>query len=169
MRMFKPQKRRSVSSNFLSFATNGFFALVVFIHIASAQDEARVAATWQVVKYDIVATLPQNETDRNLTVKAKIDAKNASSRPAATMTLRIGAAATVSGVSVSGAVAEFSKREEKTVAGSIQQIVVRMPTVQPGGTVAVTVDYKFNVKDNSGLGALSATGSQFLPQSFWYP
>jgi len=169
MRMFKSQKPKAVRSNFLSFVINGFIVLVVFAHIASAQDETRVAATWQVVTYDIAATLPQNETDRDLTVKAKIDGKNASSRPAATMTLRLGAAANVSGVSVNGAAAEFSKREEKTVAGSLQQIVVRMPSVQPGGTVAITVDYKFNVKDNSGLGALSATGSQFLPQSFWYP
>src|SRR5687768_14424268 len=103
MRMFKSQKPKAVRSNFLSFVVNGFIALAVFAHSAAAQDETRVAATWQVVKYDIAATLPQNETDRDLAVKAKIDAKNASSRPAATMTLRLGAAANVSGVSVNGA------------------------------------------------------------------
>lgn len=35
--------------------------------------------------------------------------------------------------------------------------------------MTVSVDYKLNVKENSGLNALSPAGSQFLPLSFWYP
>ena len=84
-------------------------------------------------------------------------------------TLRIGTAADVTAVAVNGAANEFTKGEEKTGTGSLQRLVVRMPTVAPGGTVAVTVDYKLNVKDNSGLAAISSAGSQFLPLGYWYP
>ncbi|NMS37757.1 hypothetical protein, partial [Vibrio parahaemolyticus] len=44
-----------------------------------------------------------------------------------------------------------------------------MAPIQPGGSIEAAVEYKFQVKDNSGLAALSPIGSQFLPLSFWYP
>jgi tetratricopeptide (TPR) repeat protein len=134
-----------------------------------AQDDTRVSATWKVQRYDIAAMLPQSETDRSLTVKAKVEATNVTSRPASTMTLRISPDAAVSGVTVNGATTDFSKREEKLGTGSLQQIVVRMPSVAANGTTSVEVNYKFTVKDNSGLAALSPSSSQFLPLSFWYP
>lgn len=143
--------------------------LVILSTSLSAQDDTRVSATWQVAKYDIAVTVPQSETDRSITAKAKVDAKNVSSRPASTMTLRISPTAEVSAVTVNGSANEFSKREEKTGTGSLQQIVVRMPSVAPGGTASVVVDYKLTVKDNSGLNAVSPSGSQFLPLSYWYP
>ena len=133
------------------------------------QDDTRVSATWQVQKYDIAVTVPQTDTDRNVNIKAKVDARNASARPASTMTLRISPSADISAVTVNGTSSEFSKREEKVGTGSLQQILVRMPAVAPGGTVAVEVTYRLNVKDNSGLAAISSTGSQFLPLSYWYP
>src|SRR5690349_1453470 len=142
---------------------------LLFVIPAVGQDDTRVSATWQVQKYDIAATVPQSETDRNLAVKAKVEARNASARPASTMTLRISPAADISAVTINGTASEFSKREEKTGTGSLQQIVVRMPSVAPSGTVAVEVTYRLNVKDNSGLAAISSTGSQFLPLSYWYP
>jgi hypothetical protein len=149
----------------------GLIAILTLMLCATlaAQDDTRVSATWQVQKYDITATVPQSETDRNLSVKAKVDARNASSRPASTMTLRISPAADISAVTVNGAASEFSKREEKTGTGSLQQLVVRMPSVAPNGNVAVEVAYRLAVKDNSGLAAISSTGSQFLPLSYWYP
>ena len=55
---------------FLTFSFFFLNSLVCF-----AQDETRVSATWQVIKYDITATLPQTETDRSLTAKAKLDLK----------------------------------------------------------------------------------------------
>ena len=143
-----------------------FFSLASFVY---AQDETRVSATWQVLKYDITATLPQTEADRNLTSKAKLDLKNVSARPASTLTLRISPAAEVSSVSVNGTAADFTKGEEKLGSGTLQRIVIRVPATQPGGTFAATVDYKLTVKDNSGLNAISPVGSQFLPLSFWYP
>src|SRR5688572_23784355 len=76
---------------------------------ASAQDDTRISATWQVVKYDITATVPQAENDRNLVAKAKLDLKNISARPATTITLRISPSAEVSNVTVNGTVATFTK------------------------------------------------------------
>ena len=146
------------------------FLLFTFTLPGFGQTDARISATWQVQKYDMNATLPQADTDRNLVVKAKIDIKNVSGSPASTLTLRIGSSAEVTAVNINGSTVDFTKGEEKiNSATSLQRIVLRIPSVQPNGTVSVTVDYKFNVKDNSGLNAISPVGSQFLPTSFWYP
>lgn len=147
-------------------------ALVIYISGLSifAQDDTRPTATWQVQKYDIAASLPQTESDRNLTVKARLDIRNVSARPASTLTLRIGSSAEITAVNVGGTTIDFSKAEEQiNSATSLQRIVLRIPSVQPNGSVSVAVDYKFNVKDNSGLAAISPAGAQFLPTSFWYP
>ena len=146
-----------------------FFPLLILTSVVSAQVDTRVTATWQVVKYDITATLPQVDTDRNLSAKAKLDLKNISALPASTLTLRISPSAEVASASVNGTSADFTKGEEKLGTGTLQKIVVRIPSVQPGGTMTATVDYKIAVKDNSGLNAISQAGSQFLPLSFWYP
>ncbi len=152
---------------------NSVFAVMLFSAAAMtafAQDDTRPSATWQVQKYDISATLPQNEGDRNLTAKAKLDLKNVSSRPASTLTLRITSAAEVAAAAVNGSTVDVQKAEEKVSSSvSLQRLVIRMPSVAANGTVAVTIDYKINVKENSGVAALSATGAQFLPSSFWYP
>lgn len=153
----------------LNFRTLFAFLLFPFVFAIHAQDDTRISATWQVQKYDISATLPQSDADRNLTVKAKLDIKNVSSRPPSTLTLRISPDATVSAVAINGANVDFSKGEEKIGAGSLQRIVIRIPPVQPNGTIAATVDYKLNIKENSGINAISPVGSQFLPLSFWYP
>ena len=114
--------------------------------------------------------MPQTETDRNLTVKVVLSLKNVSSGAASTLSLRINSSAEISAVSVNGATTEFSKREEKINANSsFQKIVIRVPSTQPNQTLSATLDYKLNVKENSGLNALSPVGSQFLPLSFWYP
>ena len=130
------------------------FFLLTFSILVPAQDAA-IAATWQVQKYDIAATLPQSETDRDLTAKAKLEIKNVSTRPASTLTLRISPSAAVSAINVNGSNVDFTKGEEKIGTGSLQRVVVRMPAVQPGGSMAVTVDYKLNVKENSGVSSLS--------------
>ena len=142
--------------------------LIFFGHLF-AQDDTRLQATWQVAKYDLKATLPQTDTDRKLTVKAKLDLKNVSPRPASTLTLRISTSAEVTAVTANGATADFTKSEEKLGAGSLQKIVIRIPAVAAGGSLTATVDYALTVKDNSGLNAISPAGSQFLPLSFWYP
>ncbi|MBC7900943.1 MAG: hypothetical protein H7070_12930 [Saprospiraceae bacterium] len=149
---------------------NSVITLAFFIAPAFAQDEARISATWQVQKYDITASLPQNETDRSMTVKAKIDLKNVSARPASTLTLRIGSSAEISAVNINGSAVDFTKGEEKVnSATSLQRVVIRIPSVQSQGNLSAVVDYKLTVKENSGLSAVSPAGSQFLPTSFWYP
>lgn len=146
------------------------FLLFTFAFSTFAQDETHASKTWEVQKYDITATLPQAETDRSLTAKAVLNLKNVSSRPASTLTLRISPSAEVSAVKVNDATADFTKAEEKIGSlGSLQRIVVRVPATQPNTNLNVSVDYKLNVKENSGLSALSPVGSQFLPLSFWYP
>ncbi|MCC6330133.1 MAG: tetratricopeptide repeat protein [Acidobacteria bacterium] len=152
---------------------NRFFSTAVLLFSAAAvfgQDDTRPTATWQVQKYEISATLPPADSDRKVTVRAKIDVKNVSVRPAATLTLRIASNAEVTAVKVGETAAEPAKSEEKVNATTnLQRLVLRLPSVQPNGTVSATVDYKFAVKDNTGISALSPMGAQFLPTSFWYP
>ncbi len=146
------------------------FLLLLLAGVIRAQDDTRVSATWQVARYDLTATLPQqSDTDRNLTVRAKLDLKNVSSRPASTLTLRISPSAEVASVSVNGTTADFSKASEKVGTGSLQRIAIRLPSVPPDGVLSATVDYKLNVKENSGLNVISPAVSQFLPLSYWYP
>lgn len=146
------------------------FLILVFSFSVFAQDDSRTLLTWQVQKYDVTATLPQTDADRNLTAKAVLTLKNISSSAASSLTLRISKDATVSAVTIGGATADFTKREEKISATeNLQKISIRVPSVSPNASLTATVDYKLNVKENSGLNALSAVGSQFLPLSFWYP
>ena len=148
-----------------------FLSLFVFgVQFAASQDETRATATWQVQKYDINVTLPPNETDRSIVSKASLVVKNIASQPATTLSFRISPNAEVTAVTVNSAPAEFTKREERIgTTGSLQRLSVRVPSVASGATANLTVDYKLNVKDNSGLAALSPSGSMFLPLSFWYP
>jgi hypothetical protein len=41
--------------------------------------------------------------------------------------------------------------------------------VPPNQSVTATVEYRLPVGDNAGSAAISPVGSQFLPQSMWYP
>ena len=41
--------------------------------------------------------------------------------------------------------------------------------VAPGASINVGLDYRLPVAENTGLTALSPTGSQFLPLSYWHP
>lgn len=147
-----------------------FFAFLLFAFTAFAQDESRASKTWAVQKYDLTATLPQAETDRNLTARAVLNLRNVSGKSASTLTLRISPNAEVTSVKVNDAAADFAKKEEKIGSGGIlQRIVVSVPAVGANANLTVAVDYKLNVKENSGLNALTPIGSQFLPLAFWYP
>src|ERR1041385_1432254 len=89
--------------------------------VGVAQDDTRAVATWQVQKYDIVANLPAADTDRSLTAKATLTVKNVSSAPASTLSLRISPNAEITTVTINGASADFTKREETVGAnGSVQ-------------------------------------------------
>ena len=142
----------------------------VLASVSLAQDDVRPTATWQVQKYDISATLPSSDTDRGVVIKADLNVKNISSSPASTLSLRINQAAEITGVTVNGATADFTKREEKVgTSGSLQRIAIRVPSTAAGATLTAVVDYKLTIKDNSGVGSISPAGSSFLPLSYWYP
>ena len=141
-----------------------FFANPIY-----AQNESRASKTWEVQKYDITASLPQNETDRNLTARAVLNLKNVSGSAGSRLTLRISPNAEVSAVKVNDTTVDFSKGEEKIGNNTLQRILVSLPSIQLNQTFSVAVDYKLNVKENSGLNSLSPIGSQFLPLSYWYP
>jgi tetratricopeptide (TPR) repeat protein len=145
------------------------FVATVALHVA-AQDDTRASATWQVQKYDIVANLPTSDSDRSLIAKATLTIKNISSSPASTLSLRISPGAEITAITINGATADFSKREEPIGAiGSLQRASIRIPAVAPGSTATAVVDYKLTLKDNTGLGSLSPVGATFLPLSYWYP
>ncbi len=144
--------------------------LFAFAGFCFGQGDSRPSITWQVQKYEITVTLPQSEADRAIAVKARLDVKNVSSRPASTLTLRIGSSAEITSVKVGDSAIEPSKAEEKVGASvSLQRLVLRVPSVQPNASLSAIIDYKFSVKDNTGISAVSPLGTQFLPTSFWYP
>jgi hypothetical protein len=143
---------------------------VISAQLVLSQDDTRASATWLVQKYDIAVTIPASEADRTLTSRANLSVKNISSVPAATLSMRISQNADISGITFNGAAAEFTKREEKVGAsGSLQRITVRVPSVAPGAAANVSVDYKLNIKENSGMSSISPLSSSFLPLSYWYP
>lgn len=148
--------------------------LLLFIVCGSSSTvfaQGRIALTWEVVKYDITATLPSDfKAGRELDVAATLTVKNVSQSAASTLSLRISDRATVSSVTAGGATADFRSSPETTGgARPLQRTVVSLPPVAAGQTVEVKVVYKLAVSENDGLAALSASGSQFLPFSFWYP
>ena len=70
--------------NYFRITILNFTVGLIFSTISFAQTDTRPSATWQVQKYDISATLPQDEKDRSLTVKAVLTLMNVSSAPAMT-------------------------------------------------------------------------------------
>ncbi|MGI8543770.1 MAG: hypothetical protein ACR2MD_09880 [Aridibacter sp.] len=146
-----------------------FITLLICLS-ATLINSQNLSSTWEVQKYDITATLPQNFADRDLDVKANLNLKNVSGQAFSRLTLRISDQAAVSSVRVNNAAADF-KNEKESIGGKggLQKILINIPTVQPKAAFSVAVNYKLKVKENSGLNALSPIGSQFLPMSFWYP
>lgn len=152
------------------FQTAIFFTILLFTQSIFAQDDSRASITWQMQKYDITATLPTSETDRNLTIKAVLNLKNVSSSTASRLTLRLSEKAEIADVKVNNTTADFTKGLEKIDASrNLQRTIVRLPSVAPNGMVSVEVNYKLKVDENSGLNTVSPVGSQFLPLAFWYP
>ncbi len=156
----------------MQILNRAIFAFLFFILAVSilAQDDTRSAITWQVQKYDVVATIPAGERDRSLSAKAVISLKNVSGKPASTLTLRIGTTAVVSGIKINDSAVEFTKSEEKINATTnLQRNVIRVASVPAGTIITATVDYNIGLKDNSSLNTITPSGTQFLPLSFWYP
>ena len=146
------------------------FAVLLFAFPFTAFAQTGGSATWQVQKYDLSVTLPQDDKTRSVAVKSIINLKNVSGSPAGTLTLRISTVAEVAAVRINDSAADFAKSEEKiNSATSLQRIALRFGSVAPGSVLTATVEYKINLKENTALISISPNGSQFLPLSFWYP
>ncbi len=143
--------------------------VLLFAATGLAQTDTRSSKTWEVMKYDLAVTLPATENERSAGIRATLNLKNVSGSSASSLTLRISQKAEVSSVKLAGSQSDFTKNEEKLGTGSLQRIVMRGLSVQPGGTTSVEVNYSLKVEDNSGLSTLTPYSSQFLPLSFWYP
>jgi hypothetical protein len=144
--------------------------LLLFVISAASVAAQSPSATWQVTKYDLNVSLPTTDNGRSAMIRATLAARNVSSGPATSLTLRISPTADITAVSVNGATVEPAKSEEKTAGGlALQRVALRIPSVAPNGEVTATVDYKLTVKENSALATISPAGGAFLPLSFWYP
>jgi len=132
--------------------------------IARPQDETRAA--WQATNFDITVAAPNAE--RALNARATISVRNVGGTAGTTLSLRINPKAEIKSVTVGSASASYQSRPETR--GNSQRVTITLPTAAPSGqTVTATVDYRLPVGDNTGLNAISPVGSQFLPQSMWYP
>jgi hypothetical protein len=138
--------------------------VIGFVIPTLAQDEARAA--WQIAKFDITVATPGSE--RALSAQATLLARNVGGGAGSTLTLRLNSKAEIKSVTVGSVTATFNLRPEAR--GNAQRITINLPSSVPaGGNVTVMVDYKLPISDNTGVAAISALESQFLPQSMWYP
>ena len=138
--------------------------VIVLSATSAAQEEAR--ALWQITHFDITATpLP---AERALSAIAVLAARNVGKGAGTSFTFRINTKASVKSVTVAGATANF--RSVAETRGNLQRVTVTLPSsVAPDGSTNVSISYSLPVENNTGLAAISPLGSQFLPQSFWYP
>ncbi len=129
-----------------------------------AQEEARAA--WQVTNFDITANLQQPE--RVLNAVTVLTVRNVGRAAGSNLTFRINTKATIKAVTVAGANAAF--RAVPETQGGLQRITATLPNpVAANAAVELSVSYTFPVESNTGLAAISVSGSQFVPMSFWYP
>ncbi len=142
------------------FLLIGCFPLFTSIR---AQDEPRAA--WLVTGFDI--TIPNLGTERALNARATITARNVGRGAGSTLTVRINSKAEIKSVTVGSATATYQARQPR---GNSQPVTINLPSpVAPGQKVQATLEYRLPITENAGIATLSATGSQFLPQSGWYP
>ena len=140
--------------------------LVVFAFSSAvfAQEEARAA--WHVTNFDITANVQQAE--RVLSTVAILSATNVGRGAGVSFTFRINAKATIKAVTIGGANASFRAIPESS--GNLQRVTVTLPSSFPANaSIVLNISYSLPVESNTGLAAISPTGSQFLPLSFWYP
>ena len=145
----------------LALVTLSFFTHSSTVY---AQEEARAA--WQVTNFDITANIQQPE--RTLSATAILTAQNVGRGAGSSFTFRIHSKASVKSVTAGGATANF--RAVPETAGGLQRLTATLPSsVQPGATLVLNISYTIPIESNSGVTAISPAGSQFLPQSQWYP
>ena len=139
-------------------------SLFLFYSTASAQEEAR--AVWQITNFDITANIQQAE--RTLNAVAVLSATNVGRGVGSSFTFRINPKATIKGVTVVGANANF--RTVPETQGNVQRVTVTLASnVAANGNLVVSISYSLPVELNTGLTSISPVGAQFLPLAFWYP
>lgn len=138
--------------------------LCIFALTTPAQEEARAA--WQITNFDLTANV--QPTERTLNVAAILSAINVGRGTGSTFTFRINGKAAIKSVTVGAANATFRSVPESY--GNLQRVTVTLSNpVAAGGSLVVNISYSLPVESNTGLASISPIGSQFLPQSFWYP
>ena len=141
-----------------------FTTLFLFSTIVPAQEEARAA--WQITNFDITANVQQAE--RTLSAVAILSATNVGRGTGSSFTFRIANKASIKGVTVGGANANF--RIVPETYGNLQRVTVTLPnSIASGGPLVLNISYTLPVDSNTGLAAISPIGSQFLPLASWYP
>lgn len=137
--------------------------------LTRAQDEARAA--WIVTSYDI--TVPSLGFDRVLNARATLAARNIGRGAGSTLTVRLNSAAEIKSIMIGSATATFTSRPDVrsgTQRATAQRVTINLPAaVPPNQDTSATIDYRLPVTENTGTAAISPVGSQFLPQSTWYP
>lgn len=146
----------------LSLISLFFFLLIVS---APAQAQVEAGPVWQVLRYDISASV---QADRSLSAHAVISVRNIGRGAGTRITLRISPKAEIKSAAVNDAVASFRPSQDER-AGQQKIEVTLASAVAAGDTFNVSVDYTLPVAENNGLASISPLGAQFLPLSFWYP
>ena len=138
--------------------------LLVFRAAVCAQDDSRAA--WQGTNFEITVSIA--DAERVLNGRAVVSVRNVGGTPGSTLSLRLNPKAEIKSVTVGSATATYQSRPETR--GNSQRVTITLPSaVPPNQSVTATLEYRLPVGDNTGLAAISPVGSQFLPQSMWYP
>ena len=121
---------------------------------ALAQDGA--VAAWQVTRFDITVSAPS--TDRALSARAVLKARNVGRGMGQTISLRLNNKAEVKAATINDGSATFRSAAETR--GNLQRVTINIPTpTPPEGTVTVALDYRLPVAENNGLTAISPLGT----------
>jgi hypothetical protein len=130
---------------------------------------SQISQTWQVEKYDLSVKQGSGTSDRSLEVTAKLNLRNIGGSNASSLTLRLSADADVSAVRIGGEQREANRSQEKVGGATLQRLQVRLAAVRPGEQLQAEVVYRLKVQENTSVSSFTASSSQFLPLSFWYP
>jgi len=121
---------------------------------------------WQVDLFDLTVNVQQAE--RLINVAATITATNIGGSSGRTFTVRLNSKAKINSVSINGTTTTFRRGQDPR--GDLQRAEVSLTSAaDPASKVTVVINYSLPVESNTGLAAISAAGTQFLPLSFWYP
>ena len=143
------------------------FTLLVLIGCLGLSSEAQDRRViWQVTSFDINANVRQAE--RELSAVAIVKARNVGNASGNSFTVRLNPKATVRSVEVNGASVNF--RSSTETRGNLLRVETTLPGANaPGAVITVSFAYSLPVESNTPLAAISPIGSEFLPDSFWYP